>query len=94
MSGVTYLIYFSSHVYGYVAYNTFYRAIAKVYDRSSSDVADEIFGNLYSIHLRHEVSHDDRVCLVYFDEKWTSISNVIVIFHVSFGATLLALKGK
>jgi len=37
---------------------------------------------------------DDRVRLVYFDEKRTSISNVIVIFHVFFGLHSLLLKGK
>jgi len=37
---------------------------------------------------------DDRVRLVYFDEKIASISNVIVIFHVFPVAEQLLLKGK
>jgi len=45
-------------------------------------VADGICGNPHSVHLRYEVGHDDRVRLVYFDDKRTSISNVIVIFPV------------
>jgi len=59
----------SSHVYGYVVevklYPTFfYTAVhVKVYYRSSSNVADKIFGNPYSVHLRYEVGHNKRVHL-------------------------------
>jgi len=38
----------------------FYTAVAKVYDRSASDVSDKIFGNPYSVHLHYKVGHDDR----------------------------------
>ena len=44
--------------------------------------------------IRSAMMTDDRVRLVYFDEKRTSISNVIVIFHVFFGLHSLLLKGK
>jgi len=44
--------------------------------------------------MRSAMMTDDRVRLVYFDEKRTSISNVIVIFHVFPVAGQLLLKGK
>ena len=72
----------------------FYRAVAKVYDSSSNCVADGICGNPHSVHHCYDVGHDDSVRLVYFDEKRTSISNVIVIFHGFSGYLYNLYKGK
>jgi len=72
----------------------FYSAVAKVYDKSLSGVADKIFGYPYSIHLRYEVGHDDRwpsLCGLFWQEM---NKYFLVIFHVSFGAEPLVFKDK
>jgi len=51
-------------------------------------------GNPYSVHLRSAMMTDDRIRLVYFDKKRTSISNVIVIVYVFPVADQLLLNGK
>ena len=72
----------------------FYRAVAKVYDSSSNYVADGVCGLVIRIPYISAMMTDDRIRLVYFDKKRTSISNVIVIVYVFPVADQLLLNGK